>query len=260
MAIKVVSDVHGEFQALARQLESRDTLIMLGDHINLVDFSTLEGILAEVYSREEIMMALSELAKGNKDIAKRTIREIAEGSGEKHRKVQYLIRESYRELFQSLPCKTLMLFGNVDNPFVMRDMAPDIVRILDGQVVDIDGETFGFVSGTPRLPWSVGLPGEREREVFDAAVDELGPVDVLCAHVPPAVNEVTFDVVADRDEVGSEKLRWYIEEYQPEICYFGHVHNPRVANAKLGKTLLINAGFFRRYKKVVVHSPGNPVK
>lgn len=254
MTIKIVSDIHGEYGALESQLEPDDTAVMLGDYINLIDFSTLEGILAQVYTREEIVLALTELAKGNKELARRTIREISGGDDERHRMVRELIIASYGELFRSLPCRAYMLYGNIDHPGTMRDMAPENVRVMDGEVAELDGERFGFVSGSPELPWSVGLPGEQELEEFDRKIERLGPVDVLCSHVPPAVDGITFDVVANRDEVGSRKLRWYVEEYQPRICYFGHVHNPRMNRGRLGDTVLVNAGFFRRHKKILPHS------
>ena len=51
-------------------------------------------------------------------------------------------------------------------------------------------------------------------------------VDVLCAHIPPAVPELLFDTVAQRMERGSEALLDAIRRTQPRYVLFGHVHQP----------------------------------
>ena len=62
-------------------------------------------------------------------------------------------------------------------------------------------------------------------------MDALGPVDVLCAHIPPDLPELLYDVEARRFERGSEALRDYVERVQPDHVLFGHVHQPLVARA-----------------------------
>jgi len=99
----------------------------------------------------------------------------------------------------------------------------------------------------------VGLPGEMNIEEYDRRVRDLGPVEVLCTHYPPAVPALTFDTCADRDEAGSASLLEYIEEHSPTYHYFGHVHHPRVTSERLGSTCLVNVGFFREHRTAVVH-------
>jgi Icc-related predicted phosphoesterase len=53
---------------------------------------------------------------------------------------------------------------------------------------------------------------------------------------------LTFDVVAQFDEPGSEALLTYVSEYGPTHLYFGHVHQPRASEVMLGETRLVNVG------------------
>ena len=73
----------------------------------------------------------------------------------------------------------------------------------------MDGLRVGFVGG--------GLPrgsrphlSECTHEEFAAKVAAVGPVDVLCSHMPPAVDDLRFDVVAGRPEPGSQALLDYV--------------------------------------------------
>ncbi len=253
MAIKIISDIHGEYEALAEQLDPGDTAVLLGDYVNLIDFRTLDGILSEVFTREEITQVLSVLARGADGETRQRIRDAASGSPEKYARMIELIVESYRRFFASIPCRCFMIYGNTDDPRVMRELMTDGIEMVESGVVEIDGQRFGLVSGSPRGPWTVGLPGEMDEEDYDRLVSSLGPVDVLCTHFPPAVAGITWDELANRDEAGSQSLVAYIDRYSPTHHYFGHVHHPRLATAMRGSTRLVNAGFFREHRTALVH-------
>ena len=253
MAVKIVSDIHGEYRALASQLRTDDTAVLLGDYLNLIDFRTLDGILSEVYTKEQIIIALSEFAKGRKELARRSIREIAGGGSEQSRRVRELIVTGYQDFFSSLPCKCYLLFGNTDDPSLLKELSAGDVEVFDSGVVTIGQERFGFVSGTPHGPWTVGLPGEMDPEDYGKLVDSLGPVDVLCTHCPPAIPELTWDRLANRDEMGSAALLDYLDEFQPAHHYFGHVHNPVASEVYRGRTKVVNAGFFKQHRTALEH-------
>ena len=89
-----------------------------------------------------------------------------------------------------------------------------------------------------------------EEEEFHAKIASLGPVDILCSHVPPSLSELSYDTVARRDEVGSPALLAYIKEYQPKWVFFGHVHNPLKQRLTLNTSQLINIGYFRQHKQI----------
>lgn len=62
---------------------------------------------------------------------------------------------------------------------------------------------------------------------------------ILISHTPP------FNTACDRisagTHVGSQAVREFIEEHQPDICLCGHIHEARGTDM-LGRTLVINTG------------------
>ncbi len=77
---------------------------------------------------------------------------------------------------------------------------------------------------------------------------------MLCAHIPPAVDDLTFDVVAQRAEPGSVTLLEHIRAHEPAYLYFGHVHHPRCERMKIGRTVAVNVGsYFRSTGGAVDH-------
>jgi Icc-related predicted phosphoesterase len=258
LAIKIISDVHGEYAALREQLKPDDTAVLLGDYLNLIDFRTLDGILADVYSREEVARVLELMASGDKELARTQIREAIGGIPEKSERVREKIAASYTEFFESIPCRCYMLYGNTDGPLVMEHLIAGPAELVECGVVEIEGQTFGMVSGAPQGPWNAGLPGEMDSERYDEMVDSLGPVDVLCTHYPPAIPDLTWDTLAKRDEAGSEALLAFIDRYSPGFHYFGHVHSPLEECCLRGETRVVNAGFFRQRKTALVHPADCP--
>jgi Icc-related predicted phosphoesterase len=127
------------------------------------------------------------------------------------------------------------------------------VRIMDREVLEIGGIKIGFVSGAPPMPWTFDLPGVISEEVFNAGIETLGKVDILCSHVPPKVPELAYDMVAKRDEGGSSRLLEYIQDYQPSWVYYGHVHNPLKSSLTLGKSQLVNLACFCHHHRVHLH-------
>ena len=51
MRIKLVSDIHGAAQALARAAADADVLLVCGDLVNLIDYRTMQGIAVDVFGR-----------------------------------------------------------------------------------------------------------------------------------------------------------------------------------------------------------------
>jgi Icc-related predicted phosphoesterase len=95
----------------------------------------------------------------------------------------------------------------------------------------------------PNSAWRPYLRSEQE---FAEAVSALGEVDVVCTHIPPAVPELTYDVVARRPEWGSSALLDAIHRHRPRWSLFGHVHQPLARRARVGKTECVNVGHFKR--------------
>ncbi|MFB0544221.1 MAG: metallophosphoesterase, partial [Asgard group archaeon] len=64
---------------------------------------------------------------------------------------------------------------------------------------------------------------------------------VQVTHVPPA--RTKLDIIPSGAHVGSENVRKFIEEKQPNAAICAHVHEARGVD-ELGKTKIINSGRF----------------
>lgn len=256
MRVHVVSDVHGNAEALARAGDGADALIVLGDLLNFVDYHDHgRGILGELFGPEKVAV-FAELRRGRQhgDTAK-FARSLWAGLDNAAERIEAEIRAQYTELFGALTAPTYATPGNVDTPALWTEYAPPGVQILDnGETTEIGGLRVGFVGGALLPPGAtlrrtgIWLPYLRPESDFAAAMDKLAGtgVDLLCSHVPPAVPELTYDVVARRPELGSTSLRAAIERERPRWSVFGHVHQPLAQRARLGRTECVNVGHFQR--------------
>jgi len=253
MRIKLVSDIHGAADALAREAAGADALLVCGDLVNLIDYRTMQGIAAEVFGPEVTADFVRHRTAGRFDEAGRVLRSASQGREEQIRdQVRVAVRAQYEAVFAACPEPTYLTHGNVGRPDQFQDLLRPGVRHLDGESVELDGLRVGFVGG--------GLPrgsrphlSECTHEEFAAKVAAVGPVDVLCSHMPPAVDDLRFDVVAGRPEPGSQALLDYVEEHQPDYLYFGHVHQPRRSRLRVGRTWLVNVGYFRATGRMLEH-------
>ena len=253
--IKIVTDVHGAYEELARQLSPEDTVILLGDYVQLVDFKTLDGVLSQAFTRKEVEQVLEWLATGDREKAGRFIARFALPEGDRFQEVKRRVVSAYRQLYEAIPCRGYLLYGNTDYPDLMREAIDgcDRLQIMDGEVLEVGGVRIGFVSGAPPMPWTFELPGVLPEDSFNGKIEALGKVDILCSHVPPQIPELAYDVVAKKDEGGSSRLLEYIQDCQPGWVYYGHVHNPRKASLTVGKSQLINLACFCNHYRVHRH-------
>lgn len=244
MKIKVIADVHGDLVTVRTEAASCDVLLLLGDLINVIDYSNAGGILAEVYGSDTVRAWSSLRAEGKFDESRQVLRDASAGREQELRSLFFTrIDEETKAFCADVPDNVVVTFGNVDVPDLIRRYLPEGVRFVDGDVMTLDGITFGFIGGG--LP-KVGIPGEVPIDAYGEKVGALGPVDVLCAHVPPAIDELTYDVVADFNEPGSDALLAYIKEHQPSHMYYGHVHQPKLAETQVGPTRVVNVGSYYR--------------
>lgn len=250
----MVSDLHGAHDALRKVVPEGATLLLLGDLVNLLDYITMTGILTEVFSVEAVAEVVDLRTEGRLEEARDAMRKRAEGREEEIRsEIGSRVREQYEEIFPALPDPTYLILGNVDNPAVATAFAAGspAVHLVDGRVVEIEGERFGFVGGA--LPTPLRVAGEISEEEMRSKVEGLGSCDVLCSHIPPSVPELCFDTLAGRSERGSEDLLDYIRDVQPRRAYFGHVHQPLISTMRIGRTRCINVGYFRSTLRAFPH-------
>lgn len=254
MSIYLVSDLHGATDALRKAVPEGSTLLLLGDLINFLDYISMEGILVDVFSADAVQEVVDLRMTGRVEEARRLMHARAEGREDEVRaEIARRVMQAYEAVFAALPDPTYLILGNVDHPGLVHGFADanEAVTRADGRVIILEGERFGFVGGA--LPTPLHVAGEITEEEMRAKVEELGPADVLCSHIPPAVPELCYDTLAGRAERGSEDLLRYIEEVQPRRHYFGHVHQPLVSAMHVGSTLCVNVGYFRKTKRAWPH-------
>ena len=257
MRLHVVSDVHGAADALARAAEGADALISLGDLALFVDYvDHSRGVFGELFGAEAVSHWIDLRDAGRFVAARDFVRQQFEAvDGDFETRAVDAVRDQYRRIFAAMPTPTYLTYGNVDLPRLYPEFLRDGLHLLDGQTVQLAGLVFGFVGGG--LPTPHRTPTEVDEEVYAAKVAALGKVDVLCAHIPPAIPELMYDTVARRFERGSEALLEAIQAHQPRLALFGHVHQPLAKRMRIGRTECVNVGHFAASKRPYVLTIGD---
>ncbi len=250
MATKVVSDLHGAAHALAEEVRPEDTLLLLGDLINVIDYTTKDGILVEIFGLDAVNEVIGLRAQKRFEEARSVMALRRKGrEAEIAAKFKQAFHKAYREVYEVLPHKTYLILGNVDSPAVATELLPENVEMVDGRVIELGGMRIGFVGGG--LPTPLNIQGEVPEEEYNAKLESLGEVDIICSHVPPDLPELTYDVLASRHERGSARLAEYIRDVQPKRAFFGHIHQPLCSSMHIGRTHLLNAGYFRHTRRAI---------
>lgn len=240
-----VSDVHDSPESLRLLVETGEEIVILGDLVNLTDYRTGEGAVAEVLGIDFATRTSVARAQGDYPRMRMLWREEADVTGEDLReKITVELTGQYERAAAALDGgHGLVIHGNVDRPEVMLEFLPEGFRYVHGEVVERDGLRFGFVGGGVQTP--LGAAGEVSDDEMRSILGQLGPVDVLCTHVPPAIPVLRTDVITGREERGSDPVRDYIYESQPRFHLFGDVHQPQASTWRVGRTRCVNAGYFR---------------
>jgi Icc-related predicted phosphoesterase len=135
---------------------------------------------------------------------------------------------------------TVLVPGNNETADALRAAAAswEAAAVLHGEGMTIDGvEFFGLGAGVPTTPWdwSFDLTDEQATELL--APCPQGAVLVL--HSPPRGH---CDASADGTHFGSPALLAAIEEKQPRLAVFGHIHEAWGCAGEVGPTPLRNLG------------------
>lgn len=255
----MVSDVHGNAEALARAGDGADALVVLGDLIDFVDYHDhAGGILGAVFGAERVATFARLRRERRPAELAAYARSLWTTLDDPQQVVEEAVREQYARMFAAMTAPTYATPGNVDTPELWPEFAGTGVRILDGEVAELGGLRFGFVGGALLPPGAQPRRGGvfrsymRTEEDFADGVSRLSDVDVLCTHVPPDVPELTYDVVARRSEFGSAALLDLIVKQQPRWAVFGHVHQPLAPRMRVAYTECANVGHFQRTERPYV--------
>lgn len=244
MKVNIVSDVHFRTAGLAEAGAACDLFICLGDLVLFLDYDDpVHGIFAQTFGADNARRYIRLRYQLRFDEARAFSRELWAALGaDSWTVISEQVNSQYDQIFAAMPAG-LLTYGNVDLPALWPEHARPDHEILDGEVRTVAGVTFGFVGGGLRTP--MRTPFEISDEDYAAKVEQLGPVDVVCSHIPPAVPDATYDVVARRMERGSQALLEYVRDVQPRYLVHGHVHQPMFPRVSIGRTQVINVGHFR---------------
>lgn len=247
----LVADVHGASDALARIAAEGEPLLVLGDLVNLIDHRTGEGIVADVIGRSvvtEISRLRSE--RRREEASALWIETTRERRSDVAKAIKDGMERQYRDVCSALEgTDSYVLFGNVDRPDMLRAHLGARSQFVDAETREIDGLVVGFVGGgLPRI----GTEGEVSHDTMAKKLASIGPVDILCTHVPPDVSALARDVVG-RTNKGSREILDYLLEFEPAHHYFGDIHQPMATTWRIGRTTCINVGYFRATGRAISH-------
>lgn len=241
----VVSDVHGSVEALSRAGDGADVFICLGDLVLFLDYDDhSQGVFADLFGATAAGELIELRTAGRFDEARDFSARLWLQYGDTRPQViSEAVRAQYKRMFAVMPTPAYLTYGNVDIPSMWAECLRPDMNVLDGEATEIGGLRFGFVGGGLRTP--MRTPNEIDDQVFAAKVAAVGPVDILCSHIPPSIPELLYDVQGRRLERGSEALLEAVRATQPRYMLYGHVHNPLVGRTRIGRTECINVGHFR---------------
>lgn len=127
----------------------------------------------------------------------------------------------------------------------------DIIEYLDKKKISVHGKGIsingvGFYGyGGARTPFNTlfePADGEIELGLIKAYEDVKDEgIKVQVTHMPPARTEI--DKIFSNAHVGSEAIRKFIEEHQPNAAISAHIHEARGVD-EIGNTKIVNPGRF----------------
>jgi len=251
----VLSDIHFALEPLRRVAASGETLLILGDLVNLTDYRTGEGAVAEVLGLEFSREAAS--ARGQGDYQKMRslwLERVGDSIEEFRAELGKAIDTQYERVSEALTGgHGYVIHGNVDRPDSLKSSLPDGYEYVHGETREIEGLNFGFIGGGAATP--LQSEGEVSEESLNRLLGDIGAVDVLCTHVPPAIDPLRTDVVTGRAERGSVPILSYLKDQAPRLHLFGDVHQPQASTWRVGKTRCRNVGYFRATERALRLDP-----
>jgi len=249
----LIADVHGATAKLRSLVEGLDQqLLVLGDLINFTDYRTYDGILADL-AGHDFVRQLVELRMADRfDEARELWNSSDHGQDPGLRtRLAELVDNAYLDIGAALDgAGAFVTYGNVDRVDLLTKHLPEGNQFVDHGRFEIEGAVVGIVGGGVKS--GLNVPGELEDDDMRARLEALGPVDVLCTHVAPAVPALQRDVIGGMSK-GSPAVLWYLEQFQPRHHYFGDVHQPQATRWQVGETVCHNVGYFRATGRGIHH-------
>ncbi|HEY5879765.1 MAG TPA: metallophosphoesterase family protein [Nakamurella sp.] len=256
MRLKFVSDVHGNVAGLREVARQPGQLVVLGDLIDYVDYRHASGgILGRIFGAQRVQPFIDLRLAGDFERLRHLNRDLWDSIPDPVGTLTEVVAGLYRDVLDAVGPDALLTLGNVDVADLWNEVAGGELPYRDGEVVELAGRRLGFVAGGASRrpgtafggPSQVWRPFIRGHDDYRAAVRALGPVDILCAHVPPAIPLLRYDVAPGRLEMCGPGLMEAIDEHRPALSVHGHVHQPIARRLRRGRTECVNVGHFQRF-------------
>ncbi len=143
-------------------------------------------------------------------------------------------KENVKHVLNMFKRRSLLIVpGNNERP----EWYPLEVNI-HGRKAGADGFIVGGIGGSPKTPFNTVF--EWEEDYAYHVLESLGYVDILVSHAPP--KDTDLSLTYSGIDAGSEAVRWYIEEFSPQLVVTGHIHERSGVIRKLRESILINPG------------------
>ncbi len=144
--------------------------------------------------------------------------------------------------WRPLAPRLLAVAGNCDSPEIDARLV-ELGISLDGRGVEIDGVGFFGASAAPHSPLHTPheVPDEELGHRAETGLAEIDgvPVRIFCPHAPPYAT--ACDRLRSGQHVGSQALRAFVDQEQPDLLLCGHIHEARGID-DVGRTRVVNPG------------------
>ncbi len=156
----------------------------------------------------------------------------------------------------ALPIPVFAVRGNSDSKDMERIINRSSIKSLHLSSIKFGKANLVGVSGTLALPFASRI-ALRQKELFSALENMVGPDTILVAHPPP---RGCRDGVLGRFKAGCSALAKLVEKRKPLLVLCGHIHE-NTGTAFMGKTLVVNCALGRGCKGALVDvDPGLTVR
>jgi Icc-related predicted phosphoesterase len=150
------------------------------------------------------------------------------------------------ENLQNINSNLICIPGNCDQLSVNQYLT-SVGLNLHGDTKVIDGLAFYGLGGSSTTPF--GTPQEYGDDVLRENLakfkkDPSARRHILVSHAPPHGTKVDRTMLGIH--AGSQAVRGFIDEFQPDLCLCGHIHEA-VGSDRIGKTLVLNPGPFPKH-------------
>lgn len=150
------------------------------------------------------------------------------------------------ENLQSINSNLICIPGNCDQLSVNQYLT-SVGLNLHGDTKVIDGLAFYGLGGSSTTPF--GTPQEYGDDVLrkiltNCKKDPSAKRHILVSHAPPHGTKVDQTFLGMH--AGSKAVREFIDDFQPDLCLCGHIHEA-IGSDRIGNTLVLNPGPFPKH-------------